>query len=82
MEKINYYKQERDLADRLVHFLEAERRPRRERRTGRVTEPATNEQLELLAKFGIYPKWLATRQEANEMICNYRIILNSVNRVP
>jgi hypothetical protein len=89
MEKINYNKQEQDLVDRLEgllgrleHFLEAERRSRPVRRTGRVTEPATRRQLELLANLGIYPKWHATRYEADEMIFNYRIILDSVNRIP
>jgi|GEM_PF-5360510 hypothetical protein len=80
MEKINYYEQERDLLDRLERFLEAERQPRPERPTGRVTEPATREQLGLLAKLGIYPKWQATRYEADEMICHYKLILGSVNR--
>jgi hypothetical protein len=80
MEKINYYEHERDLLDRLERFLEAERQPRPVRSTGRVTEPATREQLGLLAKLGIYPKWQATRYEADEMICHYKLILGSVNR--
>jgi len=82
MEKINYHKHERDLLDRLERFLEAERQPRPARQTGRVTEPASKKQLELLANFGIYPKWQATRFEADEMICNYKLILGSVNRKP
>ena len=82
MEKINDYEHERELLDRLERFLEAERRPRPARPTGRVTEPATKKQLETLANLGIYPKWQATRFEAGEMICHYKIILRSVNRIP
>ena len=82
MEKINYHKHEQDLLDRLERFLEAERQPRPARPAGRVTEPATRDQLGLLAKLGIYPKWHATRFEADEMICHYKLILGSVNRKP
>ena len=83
MEKINYYKQEQDLVNRLLRFLEAERNPRSPaKQAGRVTEHASKRQLELLAKLGIYPKWHATRYEAQEMICHYRLIQGSVNRIP
>ena len=81
MEKINYHKHEQDLVDRLGRFLQTKRQSRPARSTGRVTEPATREQLGLLAKLGIYPKWDATRFEADEMIFNYKLIL-SVNRKP
>ena len=83
MEKINYYKQEQDLTDRLLRLLDKRgnySRPKKQ--AGLVTEPASSKQLELLAKLGIYPKWQATRYEADEMICNYRTILRSVNRIP
>jgi hypothetical protein len=82
MEKINYHEHERELLDRLERFLEAARRPRPARTTGRVTEPASRKQLEILANLGIYPKWHATRYEAEEMISNYKLILGSVNRKP
>lgn len=83
MEKINYYKQEQDLADRLLRLLDTRRNSHSPaKQAGRVTEPASKRQLELLAKLGIYPKWQATRYEAHEMICNYRTILGSVNRIP
>ncbi|MCK5616245.1 hypothetical protein KAR91_81035 [Candidatus Pacearchaeota archaeon] len=71
MEKINYRKQELNLADRLVSFLES-------RRIGRVAEPATNRQLGLLGRLGIRPLWIATRREAEEMIAHYKTILSSV----
>lgn len=83
MKKINYNKQETDFVDRLLRLLEAERFARLpEKQPVRVTEPATREQLGLLAKLGIYPKWQATRYEADEMICHYRLVLGSVNRIP
>ena len=82
MEKINYHEHERDLLDRLERFLEARRPARPARPTGRVTEPASKQQLETLANLGIYPKWQATRYEAEEMICHYRLILGSVHRKP
>ena len=82
MDKINDYEHERELLDRLERFLEARRPSRPARPTGRVTEPATKKQLETLANLGIYPKWHATRYEAEEMICNYKLILRSVNRIP
>lgn len=82
MEKINYHEQERELLDRLERFLEARRPSRPARPTGRVTEPATRKQLEILANLGIYPKWQATRYEAEEMIVHYKLILGSVNRRP
>ncbi len=82
MEKINYYEHEQELLDRLERFLEAKRRPRPARPTRRVTEPASKKQLERLANLGIYPKWHATRCEAEEMICHYKLILGSVNRRP
>ncbi len=70
MEKIIYHKQEKKSADR----------PLRLSKSGIVTEPATKEQLRLLGSLGIYPKWLATRYEAQEMIDYHQLILNSVNR--
>ncbi len=70
MEKINYRKQELDLADRLMDFFEA-------RRIGRVTEPATSGQLRLLGRLGIRPLWIVTRKEAEEMIVHYKTILDS-----
>ena len=83
MKKINYNQQEQDLADRLLQLLDTRRNySRPQRQAGRVTEPASEKQLELLVKLGIYPKWQATRYEAHEMICNYRTILGSVNRIP
>jgi hypothetical protein len=83
MEKINYNKQEQDLVDRLLKLFDARLNSYAPaRRTGRVTEPASKRQLELLANLGIYPKWQATRYEADEMICDYKAILRSVNRIP
>jgi hypothetical protein len=83
MEKINYNKQEQNLVDRLLLLVDARLNSHvPARHTGRVTEPATREQLGLLAKLGIYPKWQATRYEADEMICHYRLVLGSVNRIP
>ncbi|MEN6384770.1 MAG: hypothetical protein ABFD79_06195 [Phycisphaerales bacterium] len=79
MKKIKYNKQEMNLVDRLdrlIGLLEAERRSVTE-----VTDRASEDQLELLAKLGIRPKWQATRQEAYEMICHYRLILKT-NRIP
>jgi hypothetical protein len=73
MEKIIYHKQEKKSADR----------PLRLSKSGQasiITEPATKEQLMLLSRLGIYPKWLATRYEAQEMIDYHQLILNSVNR--
>jgi hypothetical protein len=83
MKKINYSKQELDLVDRLLGLLKAERFARLvEKQPGQVTEPATRQQLGVLARLGIYPKWQATRYEAEEMICHYRQILGTVFRTP
>jgi hypothetical protein len=83
MKKIKYDKQERDLADRLLQILKGERYSRLPvKQPGQVTDPATREQLGLLASLGIRPKWQATRYEADEMICHYKLILGSVNRIP
>lgn len=81
MEKINYYRQELDLMDRLLRFVE--HRQHLGLPSGlvsRIVQPATGKQLGLLKKLGIHPKWKVTKQEAHEMICHYRLILNSVNR--
>jgi hypothetical protein len=82
MKKINYNKQERDLVDRLLGLLEPKILSRPARQTGRVTEPASRKQLEILANLGIYPKWQATRYEAEEMIVNYKLIVSSAKRRP
>ena len=83
MEKINYRKQELDLVDRLLRIVEPRASySRQAKRAGRVTEPATAKQLWLLVKLGIYPKWEATRQEAEEMIIHYKLILATVNPRP
>ena len=79
MEKVNYHKQELDLANRLLRIIEsgAASRPV-SRHIERVTRPATHRQLRLLSEHGIRPKWLATEQEADEMIMHYKAILDSV----
>lgn len=77
MEKRNYHTQQQDLIDRLDRFLEAEL----EKKAKRDDEPATPEQLTLLAKLGIRPKWRASIAEADEMICHYRAVLGR-NRMP
>lgn len=83
MEKINYRKQELDLVDRLLRIVESRASSDGQaKRAVRVTEPATAKQLGLLARLGIYPKWQATRQEASEMISNYKLILATVNHRP
>ena len=70
-----------DLADRLVSFLESGSNSRQH--VGRVTEPATRRQLGLLSRLGIRPLWIATQQEANELICQYRAIWKSAeSRIP
>ena len=78
MEKINYHKQELDLADRLVSFLESSSNSRQH--VGRVTEPATDRQLRLLSGLGIRPLWIVTQKEAEEMLVHYKAILGSVRR--
>lgn len=83
MGKINYHKRELELADRLLRIIESERVSRQpSRRSGRVTNPATDEQLRLLSKHGIRPLWYATEHEAQEMIMHYKAILSSVSRRP
>ena len=83
MEKINYRKQELDLVDRLLQIVESGANSNRQvKQVGRVTEPATAKQLGLLAKLGIYPKWEATRKEAEEMIIHYKLILATVKPRP
>jgi len=80
MEKINLYEQEQDFINRPLHDVESGDNSRlQSRQTGRVTEPATEGQLRLLNRLGIYPKWQATRYEAQEMIDYHQLILNSVN---
>jgi hypothetical protein len=78
MEKIKYRKQELDLTDRLVGFLESSSNSRQH--VGRVTEPATRRQLGLLSRLGIRPLWIATQKEAEEMIVHYKAICGSVRR--
>ena len=80
MEKINYRKQELDLVDRLLRIIESgcTSRPT-SRHNDRVTQPATHKQLRLLSEHGIRPLWVATEQEAEEMIVHYKAILRSVN---
>ena len=79
MEKTNYREQELDLAERLLKFLESGGSSRRSSgRLERVTQPATRKQLRLLEDLGIRPKWIATKQEASEMILHYKAILDSV----
>jgi hypothetical protein len=73
MEKIKYHKQEKKSADRPLRLSESGQ-------ASIITEPATKEQLMLLSRLGIYPKWLATRYEAQEMIDYHQLILNSVDR--
>ncbi len=81
MEKINYHKQELDLADRLEELIKASRNSHlSSRQIGRVTDPATSEQLQILSRHGIRPLWIATRKEAEEMIFHYKVILNSAKR--
>jgi hypothetical protein len=78
MEKINYREQELELANRLLKFLESGGSSRQTSRcSGRVTQSATDDQLQLLESMGIRPKWLATEQEADEMILHYKAILRS-----
>ena len=80
MEKINYRKQELDLVDRLLRIIESGSTSRpTSRHNGRVTQPATPQQLRLLSEHGIRPLWVATEQEAEEMIVHYKAILRSVN---
>ncbi|MFA6186361.1 MAG: hypothetical protein WC770_03995 [Phycisphaerae bacterium] len=73
MEKIKYHKQEKKSADRPLRLSESGQ-------ASIITEPATKEQLMLLSSLGIYPKWQATRYEAQEMIDYHQLILNSVDR--
>ncbi len=77
MEKRNYHTQELDLLDRLERFLEAEL----EKKAKQADEPARPEQLTLLAKLGIRPKWRASMAEADEMISHYRAVIGR-NRMP
>ena len=76
MEKINCRKQELDLVDRLMSFLESGSNSRQH--VGRVTEPATRRQLGLLSRLGIRPLWIASEHELEEMIVHYRTVLESV----
>jgi hypothetical protein len=73
MEKINYHKQEKKSADRPLRLSESGQ-------ASIITEPATKEQLRHLGRLGIYPKWQATRYEAQEMIDYHQLILNTVDR--
>jgi hypothetical protein len=80
MEKINYRTQELDLVERLLRIIESGGTSRESsRHTERVTQPATRRQLRLLSEHGIRPLWIATEQEADEMILHYKVILRSVN---
>ena len=74
MKKIDYRNQALDLVDRLLSIVESGGSCQA---AGRVTEPATEGQLRLLNRLGIRPRWIATRQEAEEMIIHYKAILNS-----
>lgn len=81
MEKINIYEQEPDFIEMPLHDIESGSNSRvQSDRAGRVTEPATKVQLRHLGRLGIYPKWQATRYEAQEMIDYHQLILNSVDR--
>jgi hypothetical protein len=81
MEKINIYEQEPDFIERPLRDIESGSNSRLQSRpAGKVTEPATKGQLMLLNRLGIYPKWQATRYEAQEMIDYHQLILNSVDR--
>ena len=81
MEKINHRNNERDLIDRLLKLLEARYdSSMRAKRLGKIVEPATYKQLNLLAELGIRPKWQATREEADELICHYNLILETASR--
>ena len=86
MEKINHRNNERDLIDRLLKLLEARYdSSMRAKRLDKIVEPATYKQLGLLAKLGIRLQWQATREEADEMICHYQLILNTATgrgRIP
>ena len=79
MEKINYRKQELDLVDRMLQIVESSRLVSN---VGRVTDPATEQQLGLLRRLGIRPKWEATRIEAEELIVHYKLVLSSARRRP
>lgn len=83
MKKINYRKQESDLVDRLLQIVKSSRDSSRQTIVaGKVTDPATEQQLGLLKRFGIRPKWEATRMEAEEMIVHYKLVLSSAKRRP
>jgi len=81
MEKITIYEQEPDFIE--IPLQDDESGDNFRVRSGqreKVTEPATKVQLRHLGRLGIYPKWQATRYEAQEMIDYHQLILNSVNR--
>jgi hypothetical protein len=81
MEKITIYEQEPDFIERPLRDIESgDNSHVRSAKAGEVTEPATKAQLRLLGGLGIYPKWQATRYEAQEMIDYHQLILNSVDR--
>jgi hypothetical protein len=81
MKKIKYPNQEKRSADRILRLTKSDSNSHSQQsRTGSVTEPATKDQLRLLSRLGIYPKWQATRYEAQEMIDYHQLILNSVDR--
>ena len=81
MEKINYREHEPDLIDKLLRFLEAGRRGRlTPKHIDSVVEPAKYEQLDKLAKIGIYPKWRVTEQEADEIILDHKLIIETIKR--
>jgi hypothetical protein len=73
MEKINYRKQELDLVDRLLKIIESGSNPRQH--VARVADSATGKQLEQLSRHGIRPLLKATKQDAEELIANYKAIL-------
>jgi hypothetical protein len=76
MEKINYRKQELDLVDRLLRIIESgatSKAPFEHKE--RASDQATDEQLRLLNRLGLRPLWKATKQDAEELIANYKAIL-------
>jgi hypothetical protein len=76
MEKINYRKQELDLVDRLLRIIESGATSKASfEHTERESDQATDEQLRLLNRLGIRPLWKATKQDAEELIANYKAIL-------
>ncbi len=81
MEKINYREHEPDLIDKLLRFLDSRHTVRlTPKHIETVIEPAKCEQLEKLAKIGIRPKWRVTELDANEIIINHKLIIETIKR--